>query len=42
MPHMQQTQDRHGGPGSVFTLICPDAGLIIISWLQNQNAYQLI
>jgi len=32
---------RHGGTGAVFSLTCPDAGLIIISWLTNQNSYQL-
>jgi len=25
----------------VFTLICPDVGLIVISWLKNQKSYQV-
>ena len=32
--------DRFLGARPVFVLICIDAGLIITSWLEDQNAYQ--
>lgn len=39
IPHAQ-AQNPFDGPELVFTLICPDAGLILISSLRNQTLYQ--